>query len=127
MWSCTHILQLLIHLVKKWNDANHGQIDSYRSILDDKLSIIDIPYDCINCTNVFCNNNEHAALIQHIMHDDIISACIDASDNIPITKINRKNLPGWNEFVSLRKKRHFFGAVFGLTMVLLGKVKWLIL
>ena len=65
--------------------ANYGQIDNYRSILDDKLSIIDIPYDCINCTNVFCNNNEHAASIQQ-MHDDIISACIDASDNIPITK-----------------------------------------
>ena len=92
---------------KKWNDANHGQIDNYRSILDDKLSIIDIPYDCINCTNVFCNNNEHAASIQQ-MHDDIISACIDASDNIPITKKNRKNLPGWNEFVSPEREKALF-------------------
>ena len=38
---------------KKWNDANHGQINNYKSILDDKLSITDIPYDCINCTIVF--------------------------------------------------------------------------
>ena len=83
---------------KNGTTPNHGQIDNYKSILDDKLSIIDIPCDCVNCTNVFCNNNDHAASIQQ-MHGDIISACIDASDNIPITK-KRKNLQGWKEFVS---------------------------
>ena len=33
------------------------------------------------------------------MHDDIISACIDASENIPSTRNNNNKLPGWNEFV----------------------------
>ena len=42
------------------------------------------------------------------MHDDIISARIDASDNIPITKKNLKNLPGWNEFVSPEKEKALF-------------------
>ena len=44
-----------------------------------------------------------------------------------LLKKNRKNLPGWNEFVSPEKEKALFGAVFGLTMVLLGKVTWLIL
>ena len=54
------------------------QIDSYKSVLNDKLSVIDMPNDCLNCENVLCNNNDQANLIQQ-MHDDIISACIDAS------------------------------------------------
>ena len=78
----------------------------YHDILGE-VSLIKTKYDCINCTNVFCNNNEHAASIQQ-MHDDIISACIDASDNIPITKKNRKNLPGWNKFVRPEKEKALF-------------------
>ena len=41
------------------------------------------------------------------MHDDIISACIDASDNIPITE-SSKNLPGWNEFICPEKEKALF-------------------
>ena len=29
---------------KNWNNANHNQIDTYKSVLDDNLSVIDIPY-----------------------------------------------------------------------------------
>ena len=80
---------------KKWNNASLHQIDSYKSVLNDKLSVIDMPNDCLNCENVLCNNNDHANLIQQ-MHDDLISACIDASDNIPSTRNKNNKLPGWN-------------------------------
>ena len=70
---------------KKWNTASHDQIDAYKSLLDDKLSAIDISNDCLNCDSLLCTNYDHAIFIQQ-MHDDIIAACIDASDNIPTTR-----------------------------------------
>ena len=97
---------------KKWSNASLDQSDSYLSVLNDKLSVIDNPNDCFNCENVLCNNNDHAILIRQI-HDDIISACIDASDNIPSTRNNNNKLPGWNEFVKREKKLHYFGAGYG--------------
>ena len=66
-----------------------------------------MPNDCLNCENVLCNNNDHANLIQQ-MHDDIISACIDASDNIPSTRNNNNKLPSWNEFVKREKETALF-------------------
>ena len=116
----------MIVLRKNWNNANHNQIDTYKSVLDDNLSVIDIPYECLNCTNVLCSDNDHVTSIQKL-HDDIISACIDASENIPTTRKNNKNVPGWNEFISLLKEKHLFGVVFGLTMVHQGTNMWLIL
>ena len=82
---------------KNWNNANHNQIDTYKSLLDDNLSGIDIPYECLKCRNVLCSDNDHVTSIQ--LHDHIISACVDAFDNIPTTRKNNKNVPGWNEFV----------------------------
>ena len=45
-------------------------------------------YKCI-----ICSHNDHVTSIQKL-HDDIISACIDASENIPTTRKNNKNVPG---------------------------------
>ena len=70
-----HVCASISHISrKKWNNASLDQIDSYKSVLNDKLSVIDMPNDCLTCENVLCNNNDHANLIQQ-MHDDIIS-CI---------------------------------------------------
>ena len=105
-----HVCAPINHIPrKKWNNASLDQIDSYKSVFNDKLSVIDMPNDCLNCENVLCNNNDHANLIQQ-MHDDIlvISACIDASDNIPSTRNNNNKLPGWNEFVKREKETALF-------------------
>ena len=75
--------------------------------MDDNLSVIDILYECLNCTNVLCNGNDHVTSIQKL-HDDIISACIDASENIPTTRKNNKNVTGWNEFISPVKEKALF-------------------
>ena len=42
---------------KKWNTASHDQIDAYKSLLDDKLSAIDISNDCLNYENLLCTND----------------------------------------------------------------------
>ena len=76
-----------------WNNAIHNQIDTLESVLDDNLSVIDIPYKCLYCTNVLCNDNDHVTSIKKLQ-DDRISACIDASENILTTRNNNKNIPG---------------------------------
>ena len=111
---------------KNWNNANHNQIDTYKSVLDDNLSVIDIPYECLNCTNVLCSDNDHVTSIKKL-HDDIISASIDASENIPTTRKNNKNVLGWNEFISPVKEKALFGVVSGLTVVHQSTGMWLIL
>ena len=52
---------------KNWNNANHNQIDAYKSVLDDNLSVIDISYECFNCTNVLCSDNGHVTSIKKCM------------------------------------------------------------
>ena len=42
------------------------------------------------------------------MHDDIITACIDASDNIPSTRNNNNKMPRWNVFVKREKETALF-------------------
>ena len=76
-----YVPKLLIYRVRNGIARATTRLIHYKSVLKDKLSVIDMSNDCLTCENVFCNNNDHANLIQQ-MHDDIISACIDASDNI---------------------------------------------
>ena len=65
-----------------------------------------MPDDCLECTSMFCEFSKHASEIQQL-HDDIISACIDASEGIPSTRKRNKNVPGWNEFVKPEKEKAF--------------------
>ena len=91
-------------MLKKF-EKSRRYIDSYKSVLNDKLSVIDMPNDCLKCENVLCNNNDHANLIQQMHDDRIISACIDASDNIPSTRNNNNKLSGWNKFAQHMDKQ----------------------
>ena len=43
-----------------------------------------MPDDCLECTSMLCENSKHALDIQQL-HDDIMSACIAASVDIPST------------------------------------------
>ena len=63
-----------------------------------------MPDDCLECTSMLCDNSKHALDIQQL-HDDIISACIDASEDIPSTGKSSKNVPGWNKFVRPEKEK----------------------
>ena len=73
-----------------------------------------IIFDCLQCTDLVCTNNDHVECVQ-ILHDNIISAMIDASENIPTTVlINIKNrfLDGTKKF-NIRKKLLYFEEAFG--------------
>ena len=84
---------------KIWNRANSEHIKDYRMRLDECLLSFTLPFDCLQCTDLACTNNDHGECVQ-ILHDNIISAMIDASVNIPSTKQNKNHqIPGWNENV----------------------------
>ena len=77
---------------KVWNRTNSEHINDYRIRLDDCL--FTLTFDCLQCTDLVCTNNEHVESVQ-ILHDNILSAMIDASVNIPSTKQNQKHkIPG---------------------------------
>ena len=89
---------------KKWNIASNDQIGNYKLALDNNLTQIVMPDDCLECTSMLCDSSKHALDIQQL-HDDIISACINASEDIPSTGKSSKNVPGWNEFVRPEKEK----------------------
>ena len=60
--------------------------------------------DCLECTSMLCDNSKNALDIQQL-RDDIISACIDAYEDIPSTRKNNKIVPGMNEFVNPGKEK----------------------
>ncbi len=67
-------------------------------MLDINLSKIPLPQDALQCTNTFFK--VHGEQINN-MHDHIILALLDASNNsIPTFKpLVSKIMPGWNEYV----------------------------
>ena len=89
---------------KKWNIASNDQIGNYKLAQDNNLALIVMPDDCLECTSMLCDNSKNALNIQQL-HDDIISACIDASEDIPSSRKNNKIVPGWNEFVNPGKEK----------------------
>ena len=86
---------------KKWSTANRKDIASYQMHMDDCLYNICLPIDCLQCSDLLCMNTCHRNSI-HTLHDNIISAILSASDEIPETKITRI-VPGWNEFVKEKR------------------------
>ena len=101
--TCIHVL--INHKPrKKWNIASNDQIGNYKLALDNSLTQIVMPDDCLECTSMLCENSKHALDIQQL-HDDIISACIDASEDTPSNGKSSKNVPGWNEFLRSEKEK----------------------
>ena len=64
--------------------------------------------DCLNCKGMLCKCITHVNSIQKL-HDDIISAFIDASQVIPSkSKRNSKTIPGWDSSVSYKREIALF-------------------
>ena len=99
---------------KIWNRANSEHINDYRMRLDECLLSFTLPFDCLQCSALACTNNDHVECVQ-ILHENIISAMIDASETIPTTNQHKKNikfLDGTKKF-NIRKKLLYFREVFG--------------
>jgi hypothetical protein len=87
-----------------WNKASTGDIEAYKSTLDNLLCNIDIPLKAIECNNLMCQS--HGDSIQKF-HDAIISACTLASSNcIPKTGMSKHPVvPGWNDHVEHKRQQ----------------------
>ena len=97
-----------LHKVRtSWKKANFDDISEYKSNLDDCLSRIMLPYDCLHCTDVLCTNIKHIESVQ-LLHDNIISATMEASENIPTTNSKSHKIPGWTEAVQIHKETALF-------------------
>ena len=55
---------------KIWSKANSKHINDYRMRLDDCLLSFTLPFDCLQCTDLVCTNNDHVECV-HIIHDNI--------------------------------------------------------
>ena len=97
---------------KNCNCANQKDIDMYKTKLDNILHYIDMPYWLLQCNNVLCEINEHVNCICKL-HDDIISACLDASEIIPETGKKSLKIPGWDVKLSHERKLLYSGGVLG--------------
>ena len=89
-----------------WCQASESELSQYRDKLDKLLDNIELPDPALYCTDLFCK--DHNEDIQ-LFHDNIINACINASDIIPqSSKSSKKRIPGWNEYVAPFKESAFF-------------------
>jgi hypothetical protein len=91
-----------------WHRASSDQVDMYKITLDSKLNDIKVPWEAIHCKNMHCNDNTHFQLTEKF-HNDIISACLSASDShIPHSKPAGRTHPGWNEYVEPFRDKAIF-------------------
>ena len=90
-----------------WQMATSDQINEYKSKLDYNLNNVSVPYSAEGCKLDNCNI--HQSNID-VFHNDIINACINASDHIPSSKCKAKYsvIPGWNDTVKPYKDRALF-------------------
>ena len=79
----------------------------YKTKLENSLHYIDMPYKLLQCNNVLCEIKEHVNCISKL-HDDIISACLDASEIIPETEKKSNKLPGWDVTLSHEREIALF-------------------
>ena len=90
-----------------WYVASNDDIEKYRHNVDIILHDIALPVDALYCRNPVCV--KHNDEIQ-ILHDNIIDACLRASNTIPKTNAVKpfKCVPGWSKAVKVHKERALF-------------------
>ena len=102
-----------------WYKATQVETDLYRSVLTEKLDLINIP-DSIHCCDISCKNINHIEDRDRFLLD-LMSCLIEASYQcIPLTakhgnKIGdtAQPLPGWNENIApLKHDSKFWHAVW---------------
>ena len=100
---------------KNWKCANQKDIDMYKTKLDNMLHYIDMPYELLQCNNVLCEIKGHVNCI-YKLHDDIISACLYASDIIHETGKQSNIIPGWEVKLSHEREIALFWRSIWISM-----------
>ena len=93
-----------------WDKANAENIELYKKELDNALSRIEIPTECLECYDPFCC--DHGNQLE-VFCSLIIDACMTASVKaLPSSSTNRGNkpkvIPGWNENVKSYRDNALF-------------------
>ena len=86
---------------QQWSRATITEGTQYKQCLDELLLLLEIPNDCIKCTDYSCTDYSHIVSIPNF-HGSIIASCLEALKVIPISK-KSKTIPGWNEHVERHK------------------------
>ena len=60
-----------------WDRANTNHISNYKSVLDEYLECIKIPYSALYCEDWHCK--EHSSVLQKF-HDDIVDSCVKSAE-----------------------------------------------
>ena len=96
----------------KWYKADKQKLDSYRHLLDVKLSNIRYPVSLCKCDTYTCDNPGHACDIEQLC-DDIVICCIESGEEtIPQTNSNdttfKRSVPGWSKYIAPYKESSLF-------------------
>ena len=93
-----------------WYKAQLSDIEHYKSQLDFELSLVSMPSEALECTNVKCKTH-----INHIetFYSEIINACTKASKVLPQTggdtgQDRPAPVPGWTELCKEKRKAAIF-------------------
>jgi len=85
-------------------------ICDYQTALQHELQSVALLCDALLCSDVYCDNGEHIAILA-IYADQICKACLEsAKASIPVTSAvgEAGRIPGWNEHVAPLKSQYIF-------------------
>ena len=108
---------------QQWDRADITDRANYHDYLDNLLMSLQLPIECINCTDYYCTDYSHIASIQYY-HDYLVESCLEASKVIKYQKLQKKSQAGMSMLNPINKS-HNFGTLFGRNAVHLEMVKLL--
>ena len=91
-----------------WTKASPEDIELYKLALDNYLNDINVPSSALHCSNMSCDHDVHLKMVDKF-HNDIIHACIAASDKyISHNKTCKGTKPGWQDEVEPYRQTAIF-------------------
>ena len=94
--------------VNYWNKATKAQCTRYSEHLNDALTIIDLSSPFLKCKYLSCTDCDHIDAIDNTC-DTVVKCCTDSGlTSIPSSRLNVREVPGWNDEVRQAKDQSLF-------------------
>ena len=100
-----------------WKKASDDQKLYFKSMLQEQLSLVEIPSAVLSCSDVKCENFDHKTVIDNYVEDVLNAINISACESLPIPVQTRANLSkssnrlaGWSSEVKPFKDQSMFWA-----------------
>ena len=97
-----------------WKKASQNQKESYKTILENRISQLEVPSSITSCRNVKCNNPAHKEDLDIFTVELLETVQQVAEENLPVPKCGNANskseklIPGWREMVSPFREDAYF-------------------